>query len=233
MQWCIRRAPPSSPLHVLLPPRVRPAYLAANAAGPAKYAGKNNSHFSPSSALFRDAKDESTTSARRWEIIVSDCGFFGALGLLAAASYVFSPLTVAAFYGVPYLVTNLNLVLITYLQHTDAYVPHYRDGEFDWLRGAIATVDRSYGWVLDTVFHHIADTHVVHHLFFDMPFYHAQEATMYVREILGDYYLRDNTPIPLALWRAFTSCRYVDNDGGIVFFKGAQEFNKELAKKTK
>lgn len=34
----------------------------------------------------------------------------------------------------------------------------------DWLRGALATVDRSYG-ILDCFHHHIADTHVAHHLF--------------------------------------------------------------------
>lgn len=34
----------------------------------------------------------------------------------------------------------------------------------DWLRGALSTVDRSYG-ILDYFHHHIADTHVAHHLF--------------------------------------------------------------------
>lgn len=29
----------------------------------------------------------------------------------------------------------------------------------------MSTIDRSYGWVLDTVFHNITDTHVAHHLF--------------------------------------------------------------------
>lgn len=46
-------------------------------------------------------------------------------------------------------------VMITFLQHTHPKLPHYGDGEWDWLRGAMATVDRSYG-VLDHVFHHIA-----------------------------------------------------------------------------
>lgn len=34
----------------------------------------------------------------------------------------------------------------------------------DWLRGALSTVDRSYG-IFDYFHHHIADTHVAHHLF--------------------------------------------------------------------
>jgi fatty acid desaturase len=59
-------------------------------------------------------------------------------------------------------------------QHTHPALPHFVDGEWEWLRGALATVDRSYGRVLDIVFHHIADTHVAHHLFPQMPHYHAQ-----------------------------------------------------------
>ena len=44
----------------------------------------------------------------------------------------------------------------------------------NWLRGALCTVDRSFGWLLDRTLHHITDTHVCHHLFSKMPFYHAQ-----------------------------------------------------------
>ncbi len=77
------------------------------------------------------------------------------------------------FYVAPLLVVNHWLVMITFLQHTHPELPHYEDSEWDWLRGALATVDRSYG-VLDHVFHHIADTHVTHHLFSQIPHYHAQ-----------------------------------------------------------
>lgn len=74
---------------------------------------------------------------------------------------------------VPYLFVNAWLVMITLLQHTHPALPHYNDQEWEWLRGALSTVDRSYGF-LDHVFHHIADTHVAHHLFSKMPHYHAQ-----------------------------------------------------------
>jgi omega-6 fatty acid desaturase (delta-12 desaturase) len=212
----------------LLLPR-RPAYLTVNAAGPAKYEGKVNDHFSPNSALYYE---ESATSAqrasRRWEIIVSDIGFFGAIGLIAAAIYTFGFQMVAAYYLLPYVIVNLNLVLITYLQHTDEYVPHFHNApgaEFPWLRGALATVDRSYGWLLDIVFHHITDTHVVHHLFHEMPFYNAIEATVQVRKFLGPYYLVDHTPTPVALWKAWKNCRFVEDEGEVVFFKNASEFN--------
>lgn len=32
--------------------------------------------------------------------------------------------------------------MITFLQHTHISLPHYDDKEWDWLRGAMATVDR-------------------------------------------------------------------------------------------
>ena len=76
-------------------------------------------------------------------------------------------------YFMPYLIVNMWLVMITLLQHTHPSLPHFNDAEWEWLRGALSTVDRSYG-LLDVVFHHIADTHVCHHLFSTMPHYHAQ-----------------------------------------------------------
>jgi omega-6 fatty acid desaturase (delta-12 desaturase) len=90
--------------------------------------------------------------------------------------------------------------------------------EFTPLRGALATVDRSYG-ILDHVLHHITDTHVMHHLFHTMPFYHAREATAAVQKVLGPYYLRDTTPIARALFQSWSKCKYVDDVGSYVFYK--------------
>lgn len=198
-----------------------PAYLAANAAGPAKYRGVRNSHFDPAAALFADSDKQ------RWEVAVSDVGFFGALGAIGWAAAVVGPRAVAAYYLVPYLLVNAWLVTITYLQHTAVYVPHFREGEFTWLRGALSTVDRSYGWALDAALHHIADTHVVHHLFHEMPWYHAREATAAVRAVLGEYYLADHTPLFPALWASWRACKFVDDEGGVVYYKN---FAKEGGK---
>jgi omega-6 fatty acid desaturase (delta-12 desaturase) len=126
---------------------------------------------------------------------------------------------VAAFYLLPYMVTNYHLVLITYLQHTDVFMPHFRGKEWNWLRGALCTVDRSFGPLLDHTFHHISDTHVCHHLFSKMPFYHAQEATVYIRKVLGPYYMKDDTPIARALYRSFSACQFVEDEGDTVFYK--------------
>ena len=42
----------------------------------------------------------------------------------------------------------------------------YADGAWNYLDGALETVDRKYGWPIDTLHHHISDGHIVHHLFF-------------------------------------------------------------------
>jgi omega-6 fatty acid desaturase (delta-12 desaturase) len=35
-------------------------------------------------------------------------------------------LQVCCYYLLPYMVVNYHLVLITFLQHTDVYMPHFR-----------------------------------------------------------------------------------------------------------
>jgi omega-6 fatty acid desaturase (delta-12 desaturase) len=104
---------------------------------------------------------------------------------------------------------NAWLVLITYLQHTHPALPHYDSSEWDWLRGALATMDRDYG-ILNKIFHNITDTHVAHHLFSTMPHYHAMEATKAIKPILGDYYQFDPTPVTKATWREAKECIYVE-----------------------
>ncbi|PHT32967.1 Omega-6 fatty acid desaturase, endoplasmic reticulum [Capsicum baccatum] len=102
-------------------------------------------------------------------------------------------------------------------------VPHYDSSEWDWLRGALATVDRDYG-MLNMILHNFADTHVLHHLFSTIPHYHAVEATKAVKPLLGEYYQFDGTPIYKALWRELRECIYVEkdegsHDNGVFWFK--------------
>jgi len=190
-----------------------PGYLIFNATGPAKYRGKNVSHLSPTAAFF-DSKDY-------WLVIQSDIALFMAFSGLVYAIYTFGFLTVGTYYLIPEMIVNLNLVLITYLQHTDVYMPHFRNKEWNWLRGACCTVDRQYGMfgIYDRTLHHITDSHVCHHLFSTMPFYHAKEATPYIKEVLGKFYMRDETPVYHALYRAYSNCLFVEKDEDIVFYK--------------
>ena len=47
-----------------------------------------------------------------------------------------------AFYGGPYLVVNMWLIIYTWLQHTDVDVPHLGSDDFSYMRGAFLTIDR-------------------------------------------------------------------------------------------
>jgi omega-6 fatty acid desaturase (delta-12 desaturase) len=77
------------------------------------------------------------------------------------------------------------LVLITFLQHTDPLLPHYRAPEFTFPRGALSTLDRKLfgdlgsipAWLGATLTHGIAETHVLHHVSSKIPHYNAWEAS--------------------------------------------------------
>lgn len=170
-------------------------------------------HFDPWSPIF--------SKRQRLEIVVSDAALAVVMYGLYLAGEAMGWAWLARVYIVPYLIVNFWLVMITLLQHTHPDLPHYTDAEWDWLRGALATVDRNYGWLLNTLHHHIADTHVVHHLFSTMPHYRAQEATEAVKPILQNYYKRDDRFIFQALWEDYGKCRYVTEEvkgSGILWF---------------
>lgn len=188
-----------------------PGYLIFFGWGPRKHDNGPKSHFNPKAEFF--------SPKERHLIVVND--FAVVLALVAVGYFIYTcgfPI-VFRLYLMPYLVMNAYLVTVTYLHHTDTYVPHYRESEWSWLRGSLCTVDRSYGKILDVVLHHITDTHVCHHIFSKMPFYHCQEATEAIKPILGKYYLSDSTPVFPALWRVVNNCKYVQNDGNVVFYK--------------
>eukprot|EP00735_Rhodelphis_limneticus_P014231 TRINITY_DN8232_c0_g1::TRINITY_DN8232_c0_g1_i1::g.10249::m.10249 TRINITY_DN8232_c0_g1::TRINITY_DN8232_c0_g1_i1::g.10249 ORF type:complete len:394 (+),score=16.01,sp/Q9AT72/FAD2_CALOF/48.94/6e-124,FA_desaturase/PF00487.19/9.6e-30,DUF3474/PF11960.3/2.5e-07 TRINITY_DN8232_c0_g1_i1:79-1182(+) len=185
-----------------------PMYLLWNAGG-RKYNGWAN-HFMPSSPVFQKKE--------RMLILASDVGIGLALACLYYLAQAHSWGWVARIYVGPLVFTNFWLVLYTDLQHTDTIVPHYRGQEWNWLRGALATVDRYYG-VFSWMHHNIGDTHVLHHLFSKIPHYHAMEATEKIKPILGKYYAYSDENILLALWRTFRECVFVEDAGGVLWYK--------------
>lgn len=190
-----------------------PAHLFMHATG-RKY-GKPTSHFAPSSPLF---------SPNEYHlVVVSDAVLLVWVCVLAYVVKVFGFTWLLTVFIIPYLNVNLWLVLITDLQHTDPKIPHYRGDQWKWIKGALCTVDRDYG-ILNTVFHHIGDTHVLHHIFHHIPHYHAQEASEAIKPLLGNYYLLDDVSpglrgIAEALWKTTTHCRFVEDTGSVVWFK--------------
>ncbi|XP_004234773.1 delta(12)-fatty-acid desaturase FAD2 [Solanum lycopersicum] len=180
-----------------------PLYLMFNVSG--RPYDRFACHFDPNSPIYTDRE--------RLQIFVSDAGIFAVLYVLYTLVAAKGLAWVVCVYGCPLLIVNGFLVLITYLQHTHPSLPHYDTSEWDWLRGALATVDRDYG-ILNKVFHNITDTHVAHHLFSTMPHYHAMEATKAIKPILGDYYQFDGTSIWKAMYREAKECVYVEPDEG-------------------
>ncbi|KAJ3339945.1 hypothetical protein HDU93_007608 [Gonapodya sp. JEL0774] len=65
------------------------------------------------------------------------------------------------------------------------------------------------------------DTHVAHHLFSTMPHYHAAEATEHIKKILEPVgqYTYDTTPVVVSVWNIFGRCRFVEDEGDILFWK--------------
>uniref|UniRef100_A0A0A9CPP1 Omega-3 fatty acid desaturase n=1 Tax=Arundo donax TaxID=35708 RepID=A0A0A9CPP1_ARUDO len=97
------------------------------------------------------------------------------LASLFAMACVFGPVQVLKMYGLPYLVFVMWLDLVTYLHHHGHHdLPWYRGEEWSYLRGGLTTVDRDYGWINNI--HHNIGTHVIHHLFPQIPHYHLVEA---------------------------------------------------------
>lgn len=187
-----------------------PAYLAFNIAGQ-PYDRRAN-HFETNSPLFRPA-DAS-------DVAVSDfgCGL-AALGV-AVSIYQFGLSNVLCWYLIPYFWVNFWLVLITYLQHSDIRLPHYNAEEWTFVRGALATVDRDFGPALNWWLHHINDSHVIHHMFSQMPFYHAIQVTRkHARGIFGDLYLFSDRSIMGSLWESWSECRYVIPTDGVAVYR--------------
>lgn len=194
--------PPGRILHLLFNHILGwPLYLVSN------FAGKNYDrfacHFDPNSPIY--------LKSQRAQIFLSDVGILVVMYLLYHLAMAKGLTWVLCIYGVPLFFVNSSLICVTYLQHTHPSLPHYDSTEWDWLRGALATVDRDYG-ILNRLGHNIVNTHVTHHLFPKMPHYHAMEATKAIKPILKDYYKFDETPILKALYREAKECVYIESD---------------------
>lgn len=184
-------------------------------------------HFRPGSPMFPPKV--------RGKIMLSTVTLFATLGFLFHVSMEVGFLPVALWYGFPYMVVNAWLVLYTWLQHTDPSVPQYGAAEWTWVKGALSTIDRPYG-IFDFFHHRIGSTHVAHHLFHEMPCYHAKEATAAIKAFLGPkgLYNYDPTPWYVAMWRIASTCHYVDDIKGIQYYKSLQDvpLTKDLKKKA-
>lgn len=178
--------------------------------------GKSGSHFHPKSDLFVPSeKKDVITSTFCWTTMVS---------FLIGLCFVMGPLQVLKLYGVPYWIFVMWLDLVTYLHHHGQEgLPWYRGKEWSYLRGGLTTLDRDYGWINNI--HHDIGTHVIHHLFPQIPHYHLIEATEAARPVLGEYYRepKKSGPIPFHLIadliKSLKHDHYVSDEGEIVYYQ--------------
>ncbi|KAK6786011.1 hypothetical protein RDI58_014536 [Solanum bulbocastanum] len=130
--------------------------------------GKKGSHFNPYSDLFQPNERKCVvTSTLCWTFMVA---------LLFYLHTVIDSLQLLKLYGIPYIIFVMWLDFVTYLHHHghEEKLPWYRGKEWSYLRGGLTTIDRDYG-VFNNI-HHDIGTHVIHHLFPQIPHYHLVEA---------------------------------------------------------
>ncbi|GJN13997.1 hypothetical protein PR202_gb00767 [Eleusine coracana subsp. coracana] len=184
--------------------------------------GKSGSHFLPSSDLFSPKEHgDVMVSTTCWSIMFAS---------LIGMACVFGPLQVLKIYGIPYLVFVMWLDLVTYLHHHGHQdLPWYRGEEWSYLRGGLTTIDRDYGWI--NKIHHDIGTHVIHHLFPQIPHYHLVEATKAARPVLGRYYREPEKsgPLPLHLFgvllRSLRMDHFVSDHGDVVYYQTDDTLN--------
>ncbi|KAF4369217.1 acyl-lipid omega-3 desaturase (cytochrome b5), endoplasmic reticulum [Cannabis sativa] len=191
--------------------------------------GKEGSHFNPYSKLF--------TPSERNQIITSTVCWSTMAALLVCLSFIVGPVQVLMLYVVPYWIFVMWLDIVTYLHHHgyEQKLPWYRGKEWSYLRGGLTTVDRDYG-IFNNI-HHDIGTHVIHHLFPQIPHYHLVEATKAAKPVLGKYYRepRKSGPIPVHLIenlvKSISQDHYVSDNGEVVYYQTDPELNNNNNKK--
>lgn len=113
----------------------------------------------------------------------------GVVALYTALFYTFfgDMSTFAFYYLGPYVFFGWWLVTVTYLQHHDHDTIVYGDHDWKFVESAFETVDRRFGFGIDSLHHHITDGHVAHHLFFTkIPHYNLPIATKAIKKYMED-----------------------------------------------
>ncbi|CAB9528112.1 Delta(12) acyl-lipid conjugase (11E,13E-forming) [Seminavis robusta] len=172
-------------------------------------------HFRPHSRLF--------PPKMYTKVLFSDFGILLTVAALVYASTVYSFRAVWFYYFGPYMTVHAFLVTVTWLQHTHESVPHFDLENWSWMKASLAgTIDRPlYGW-MNWCSHNIVTTHIVHHVFHEIPHYHAVEATLAVRAYLEPkgLYNYDDTDALMALWKVCKTCHFMDaDDDGVQYYR--------------
>ncbi|CAA6654756.1 unnamed protein product [Spirodela intermedia] len=188
--------------------------------------GKEGSHFHPDSDLFLpNEKKDVLTSTACWTAMAA---------ILAGLTCVMGPMWMLKLYFVPYVIFVMWLDFVTYMHHHghEEKLPWYRGKEWSYLRGGLTTLDRDYGWINNI--HHDIGTHVIHHLFPQIPHYNLMEATKAARPVLGKYYKEPKKSAPLPfhllgdLMRSLRRDHFVSDHGDVVYYQTDPRLNPTL-----
>jgi omega-3 fatty acid desaturase (delta-15 desaturase) len=178
--------------------------------------GKEGSHFNPNSPLFKPSE--------KWDVITSTICWGAMAAFLAFGTYEWGLMWFIKYYLGPYLVFVTWLDLVTFLHHTEPGIPWYRGDEWNFLKGAISTIDRDYGLI--NHIHHDIGTHVAHHIFLNIPHYNLLKATAAIKPIMGEYFRKSDEPIWKSLWRSAIECHYVPDTGRVVSYTSDMKTKK-------
>lgn len=109
------------------------------------------------------------------------------------------------FYGGAWLIFSFWLFMVTYMQHHEEETVIFDDTSWDFMSGALETIDRSFGFGIDKFHHNITDGHVVHHLLFtQIPHYNLKKATESIKPILNERYKHQKHKLfILDFWKLF------------------------------
>lgn len=169
---------------------------------------RDGSHFLPSSELF--------SKSEKWDVIVSTFWWSCMIFVLGVFGYAFGAYALVNLYVVPYIIFVMWLSLVTYLHHTDLDVPWYRDNAWSFVKGALSTVDRKYGFI--EPIHHNIGTHVIHHIFSKIPHYNLLEANKHLKNAIEEDMYISREPILKTLYESYVNCTYISDEGEKVYY---------------
>ncbi|OQS05929.1 omega-3 fatty acid desaturase, endoplasmic reticulum [Thraustotheca clavata] len=155
------------------------------------YAPRTMNHFNPWDPLL---------IRRASAVIASIASWCAAAAGIAYLTYTYGFAKMGLYYFAPLFVFASFLVITTFLHHNDEATPWYGDAEWNYVKGNLSSVDRSYGWFVDNLSHNIG-THQVHHLFPIIPHYKLHDATAHFAAKYPHLVRKSSEPIISAFFK--------------------------------
>ncbi|MFK7827175.1 MAG: fatty acid desaturase [Oligoflexales bacterium] len=180
-----------------------------------------SSHFWPFDLLFKDN--------RKW-VSISILVVFVFTAIFSWTSLKYGIWFLTAYYLIPWFIFASWLVITTFLHHNHEDVPWYSKNSWNFVKGSLSTMDRSYG-IFNNLVHHIG-THQIHHLFSFIPHYHLVEATHHFRRAFPNHYRYCHDSIIKEYWDAsmrYTNYGFMEKGEDHFSYKNAKPIRKNMS----